>query len=141
MRFNELCGVYKEAFDFCFEQVSSLGMGAFISLDTAIAEAERSEISIESSPFFVIINFTGDELWKIVTTKSVDIVVYHVENASGRRIPTIFIMHFNQDKLVEIEFYNADSSAMDLDEIFVVRKIYVNCYENGKEISKYEKLS
>lgn len=141
MRFNELCGVYKEDFDFCFEQVSSLGMGAFISLDTAIAEAERSEISIESSPFFVIINFTGDELWKIVTTKSVDIVVYHVENASGRRIPTIFIMHFNQDKLVEIEFYNADSSAMDLDEIFVVRKIYVNCYENGNEISKYEKLS
>ena len=141
MRFDELCGVYKEAFDFCFEQASSLGMGAFMSLDTAIAEAERSEISIESSPFFVIINFTGDELWKIVTTKSVDIVVYHGENALDRRIPTIFIMHFNQEKLVEIEFYNADSSAIDLDEIFVVQKIYINCYEKGKEISKCEKSS
>ena len=141
MRFNELCGVYKEAFDFCFEQASSLGRGAFISLDTAIAEAERSEISIESSPFFVIINFTGDELGKIVTTKSVDIVVYHGENAFDQRIPTIFIMHFNQEKLVEIEFYNADSSAMDLEEIFVVQKIYINCYEKGKEISKCEKSS
>ena len=132
MRFNELSGVYKKAFDFCFEKAAVLDGKVGISFDSVLDELENSEVFIESSPFFVIMNFTCDELFNLRTSKSIDIIVDHGENASGQHIPTVFIMHFDEGRLIEIEFFNADSSAMNLDEIFA-GKLYINGYEDGKK--------
>jgi hypothetical protein len=62
----------------------------------------------------------------------IDIIVDHGENASGQHIPTVFTMHFDEGRLIEIEFFNADSSAMNLDEIFA-GKLYINGYEDGNK--------
>ncbi len=105
MRFNDLCGVYKEAFDFCFEKASLLGDKAGINFDSVLAKVKKSDIYIESSPFFIIIKCIRDVLSNHPVSKSVYINVNHGESISNLRIPTVFIMHFCDEKLVEIEFF------------------------------------
>ena len=116
--YNELRGIYKETIQFCLNNIETFQNSGINISNNFTKKLEESEITVESSPYFCIIKFYYDGFTALKFEKTYDIIIVHKSNnwVENKRIAdTVVSMHFNGNLLVEIEVYNVDSSAIDLE--------------------------
>lgn len=103
---------HKEAISFFLKHLDLLTNNEEKPPKDLLQQINNSVASVESTPYYCIIKFYHDGFTSNSFDKTINLQVLNEHSA-----PAMFHMHFNRDLLVEFEYYKADSSIINTDEL------------------------
>ena len=118
---SKLNDLSKKALTFCLQNVLSLNGNVKINRLEILKQINCADVTIEETPYYCIIKFIHDGITCDAFDKTIDVQVLKED-----RIPIVFHLHFNNNLLVEFEYYKADSSEIDKDIFIGDMEVVIN---------------
>lgn len=110
-----ISGVHKKAMDFFLNEMRQSNKFPFIDFDAVVKQINEAEISLDTSKNYCIIKFLNKACVSTLCNGEIELQII---NKADNQVPTVFIMHFRNNSVYEFEYFNADSSKIDENEIF-----------------------
>lgn len=118
-----LDGIYKDAVAFFLktmeEKISDIVAKLPVNHDDLLQQINSATIAIESTPYYCIMKFYHNGISEVFYDKTIEIQVV-CENLP----PTVFHMYLSNGVLYEFEYFKADSSKINDEELFVGKVMF-----------------
>ena len=112
-----LNGIYKDAIVFFLKNIEEIfdciSKKISISQSDLLKQINEAIITIESTSYYCIMKFYHNGVYKDAHDKMIEMQLIREDGS-----PMVFHMYFTNSKLYEFEYFKADSSYINCEELF-----------------------